>query len=127
MGKAVPDAKRTRGSGTPQPAVAELQAEVEQLRGEVVALREEFENRVEALCESLVGMEIAVVEGYVVKLWPDAESDWWIAECPTVKCVCQEESRDAVAVAIRETIPECLAALDELDARPPRDVPVSDA
>jgi predicted RNase H-like HicB family nuclease len=94
-------------------------ARLRDLRAEVTSLRDELEEQREALQSTLAELEIVAVEGYLVKLWPGAEADVWIAHCPTVRCVAQESTRDEAMVAIRGAISEMLSVLAEMNVDPP--------
>lgn len=107
------EVQEQRDVGLEAPAlVGELRAEVEELREEL-----------EALGDSFAALQIAVINGYVVKLWPDAETGGWIADCPAVGCACQGATRDEAADNITVSIDEMVAALSDLGEEPPlRDV-----
>ena len=97
-----------------------------QLRDELAGLRADLGAQAEDLQRTLADLEIAIVDGYLVKLWPDLKSGVWIAHCPTVRCVVQEPTRDEAVAAIAESITEMLDVLAEMGADlPSRDVPAS--
>ena len=110
---ATPPAAAAKQSATEAvPPLGELKSEVEELREEI-----------EALSDSFAGLQIAVTNGYLVKLWPDAETGGWIADCPTVRCACQGATRDEARDNMAVSIDEMLAALSDLgEEPPPRDV-----
>ncbi len=97
--------------------------EVQQLRNDIEALREELEEEMERLHDTLAALEIIVVSGYFVKVWPDLACDAWVAHCPTVRCVAQERTRSEAVHNVRLAIEDMLAALAELgEEAPARDI-----
>jgi predicted RNase H-like HicB family nuclease len=86
-----------------------------------------LEARVEALeerfHETLANLAITVVDGYVVKTWPDLETDQWVAECAAVGACVQGSTREEALTAIHAMVPEMLAALQDWgEPLPPREV-----
>lgn len=53
-----------------------------------------LEEKVQRLQETINSLEFLVVDGYIGKVWQDAESDAWRGVCPTVRCVAQEDTRE---------------------------------
>ena len=103
-------------------------AAVRELKAEFEHARRELEGRIEALEEALSSLEVLVIDGYFVKLWYDEECDVWGADCPTVKCVAQGKTREAVGAHITSAIEDMLDSLAELgEPLPVRDIPVRDA
>jgi len=77
----------------------------------------------EAISEALASLEIWAVRGYLVKAWQEPQRHSWIAECPTVGCVVEQDSIDAARAAIADSIQDMLEALEsEGHPRPPRDL-----
>jgi len=94
-----------------------------QLRDDLAELRADLNSQAESLQRTLAELEIAIIDGYVVKVWPDLKSGVWIAHCPTVRCVVQEDTRDEAVAAMRESIAEMLDVLAEMEAElPPKDL-----
>ena len=103
----------------PDAAVSPSERRLHELEREV----RELGDRVEQFETALSCLEIALIGGFFVKVWADP-SGCWIAHCPTVRCVTQEETRDAALRAVRDEIAETLAVLKGLGRRAPRkDVP----
>jgi len=81
----------------------------------------------EAVSEALASLEIWAVRGYLVKAWQDPQSRTWIAECPTVGCVVEQDSIDAAKAAMPDSIEDMLEALDAGGhPRPARDLDAGD-
>lgn len=90
---------------------------------ELARVRAEIEVQAQQFHETLANLEIVVLDGYLVKVWPDPKLGVWIAHCPTVRCVVQEATRDEVVAAAVESIREMLGVLAEMGADlPPKDV-----
>lgn len=86
----------------------------------------ELEAEVERLGDALVNMEVAVIDGYFVRVWQQSGS--WIAYCPTVGTVVELDSREAALAGIGEDMREMIAALVELgEPLPGKDVTCQDA
>ena len=98
-------------------------SQVRALEQQVATLQDWVDEAMELLEETLANLEMAVVDGYFVKIWPDAESGEWVAHCPTVRVVAQAEDRDSVVEAIASNMSEMLNVLEEMDAeRPGKDL-----
>jgi predicted RNase H-like HicB family nuclease len=94
-----------------------------ELRDELAELRADLDAQAEDLQRTLAELEIGIVDGYLVKIWPDLKSGVWVAHCPTVRCVVQEAARDDALTAIAESIAEMLDVLAETGTElPSRDV-----
>ena len=76
-------------------------------------LHDAVEAAVDELHGTLATLQMAVVDGYFVKVWQDWESGEWVADCPTVRTVAQESTRDEVVEVIRTAI---IGMLDTLRA-----------
>jgi predicted RNase H-like HicB family nuclease len=119
-------AKATTASGDAQGTrnIAPLR----QLQEELLRLRRDLSLQERRLQETLAGLEIVCIGGYLVKVWPDLASGHWVAHCPTVRCVVQEATRDEAVSAITESIAEMLDVLATMGAgRPLTDVPAEGA
>jgi predicted RNase H-like HicB family nuclease len=68
---------------------------------------------VDELRDTLATLQISVVDGYFVKTWQDWESGEWVADCPTVRTVAQEASREEAIAGIRRAIQGMLETLSE--------------
>jgi len=79
----------------------------------------ELEALVERFHESLSALEVLVVDGYLVKVWPDAEDGGYVAECPTVQCVSQGETRDEALAGVKAAMQEMVSGLADLGHPPP--------
>jgi len=112
--------------GTTAQHEAEARANIavpRQLRDDLAELRADLDAQGEDLQRTLAELEIAIVDGYLVKVWPDLRSGVWVAHCPTIRCVVQEATRDEAVAAIGESIAEMLDVLAEMGTElPPRDV-----
>jgi len=90
---------------------------------QVPGTQEAVEAALEAVYTTLASLHIVVVDGYFVKVWQDWDSGEWVADCPTVKAVAQEESFEEAVVGTREAIRGMLATLsDGGHPIPPRDL-----
>jgi predicted RNase H-like HicB family nuclease len=78
---------------------------------DVRLLRDAVEAAVEELHGTLATLQLVVVDGYFVKVWQDWESGEWVADCPTVRTVAQENTRDEVVEGIRVAITGMLDTL----------------
>jgi len=86
-----------------------------------------LEEKVQRLQETINSLEFLVVDGYIGKVWQDAESDAWRGVCPTVRCVAQEDTREEAIAAMQELVPAMLEALGQLGMElPPKDIPSAD-
>lgn len=95
-------------------------------RHELARLRADLDAQAEDLQRTLAELEIAIVDCYLVKLWPDARSGLWVAHCPTVRCAVQQTGRDEALAAIAESIAEMLDVLAGMGAElPVKDIPGS--
>jgi len=83
----------------------------------------DLEEQLEEFETAFFSLGVALVHGYFVKVWEDPSGEW-IAHCPTVRCVAQEDTREAVLQAIADDIEDVVQALDDLGRTVPReDVP----
>jgi len=86
-------------------------------------LRMSVESAVDELHGTLATLQMSVVDGYFVKVWQDWESGEWVADCPTVRTVAQEATREEVLAVIRTSIRGMLSTLRSAGHRtPPKDV-----
>jgi len=127
-GKAGPASQDRAGAkpGAPNMALVSDTATIRPARGlgaRVEALEEGLDRLHNSLHRTFADLEVHIVGGYLVKVWPGTEIDEWVAECPTVGVAVQEESRDGALEAVAVMIEEMLQARQEYgDAIPPKDV-----
>lgn len=77
----------------------------------------ELEEQVDRLQDAIVGMDVAIVDGYFVRVWEDDGE--WIGCCPTVGAVVQLDSREEALQGIADDTRIMLEALAELGSEPP--------
>lgn len=77
----------------------------------------ELEAEVSMLHDAIIGMDVAIVDGYFVLVWP--ENDVWIASCRNVGIALDMDTREEVLQAVADDIPIVLEALAELGTEPP--------
>jgi len=77
----------------------------------------QLETEIGLLEDALTNMEVAVIDGYFVRLWQD--TDGWVAYCPTVGSVVELDSRQQALDGITEDTRDMVAALVELGEAPP--------
>jgi hypothetical protein len=87
--------------GTNAALLSALGRRVDELQSEV----DHLHNR---LHEMFACLEVRVMCGYLVKIWPDAEVGEWVAECPKVGVGVQEPSRDEAVQAIGSMVEKVL-------------------
>jgi hypothetical protein len=101
--------QRTAGRSSPSDArLKSLEGRVKDLEEQVVELETTFSS-----------LEIAIVHGYFVKVWEDPSGEW-IADCPVMKCITQEPTRDEALAAMGDEIPDMTQALVDLGQPVPR-------
>jgi hypothetical protein len=102
-------ARAASGKEAPQAPVLALESpSTPALEARVEALEEQLDRLHSTVHRMFADLEVRVVDGYLVKAWPDAETGEWVAECPKVGAAVQEPSRDeafgALAVMIAEVL-----------------------
>jgi hypothetical protein len=101
--------------GAPGPP-SDLALRFAALEARVDALEERFH-------ETLANLTITVVDGYVVRVWPDLETGQWVADCAAVGASVQQATREEALAAIRVMVAEAVAALKDWgETPPPREV-----
>jgi predicted RNase H-like HicB family nuclease len=78
---------------------------------DVRRLQTSVDAAVDELHGTLATLQISVVDGYFVKVWQDWESGEWVADCPTVRTIAQEETREEAIAAIGVSIQGMLSTL----------------
>ena len=109
---------RATNSAAPQ-ALQESVARLQERCDQLAARNAQLEELVERVLDALAAEQWRIVDGYLVHLTPDPESDGWVASCPTVKCTGQGRDDVEALASITDAVASMIGLLAEMGVEIP--------